>query len=225
MWSLSAAHAVQRTDSSTVKVTQDQGFALLQLNGEPLATYVKTKPPTGKKIDFNQRSTKAYRAQLSALRKDYKAWLRVNLPQARVSGEFDIALNAMSVKLGGATLAQVAASPLVRSAQYQGLYHPNAADPDLAVVRAVQAWAKAGGAATAGAGVKVAIVDSGIDQGHPCFSDLGYPAQAQLGHRSVTNNKVITAKVFNNKTPSQRYTPEAIDPHGTHVAGTVACNF
>lgn len=225
MLALSPAHAVQRTDSSTVKITQDQGYALVQLNGEPLASYVKTKPPAGKKIDFSQSSTKAYRAQLSKLRNDYKAWLRANLPQARVSGEFDIALNAISVKLGGATLAQVAASPLVRSAQYQGLYYPNAADPDLAVVRAIEAWAKAGGAATAGAGVKVAIVDSGIDQGHPCFSDVGYPEQAQVGNRSFTNNKVIAAKVFNNKTPSQRYTPEAIDSHGTHVAGTVACNF
>lgn len=225
MLSLSPAHAVQRTDSSTVRATQDQGYALVQLNGEPLATYVKTKPPAGKKIDFDQSSTKAYRAQLSALRNDYKAWLRVNLPQARVSGEFDISLNAVSVKLGGATLAQVAASPLVKTAQYQGLYYPNAADPDLAVVRAMEAWAKAGGDAHAGAGVKVAIVDSGIDVGHPCFADTGYAAQTQVGNRSFTNNKVIAAKVFNNKSPSQKYTPEAIDSHGTHVAGTVACNF
>ena len=46
-----------------------------------------------------------------------------------------------------------------------------------------------------------------------------------MGNPSFTNNKVVAAKVFNNKTPSRRYTPEAIDSHGTHVAGTVACNF
>jgi minor extracellular serine protease Vpr len=78
---------------------------------------------------------------------------------------------------------------------------------------------------TAGEGVKVAIVDSGIDVGHPCFSDANYPAQQQLGNPNFTNNKVIAARVFNNKIPSQRYTPEAIDSHGTHVAGTVACNL
>ena len=225
MLSMIPAHAVQRTDSTTVRVTQDRDYALVQLNGEPLATYVKTKPPAGKKIDFDKSSTKAYRAQLSALRNDYKAWLRANVPQASVSGEFDISLNAVSVKLGGATLAQVAASPMVKSAQYQGLYYPNAADPDLAIIRATDAWALRGGAANAGNGVKVAIVDSGIDVGHPCFSDAGYPAATQVGNPNFTNNKVIAAKVFNNKTPSRRYTPEAIDSHGTHVAGTVACNF
>ena len=218
------AQAAPRSDASSTRATQDPGLALVQLDGEPLATYAKTKPPSGKKIDFNQSSTKAYRAQLSALRNDFKAWLRVNVPQASVSGEFDIALNAVAVKLGGATLAQVAAAPMVRMAQYQGIYYPNGADPDLAIIRATDAWAQAGGAADAGSGVRVAIVDSGIDTGHPCFGDAGYPAQTQLGDRSFTNNKVVAAKVFNNKTPSQRYTPEAIDSHGTHVVGTVACN-
>jgi subtilisin family serine protease len=226
MLSLIPAQAVQRTDSTTVRVTQDREYALVQLNGDPLATYVKTKPPAGKKIDFNQSTVKAYRAQLSALRNDYKAWLRANVPQASVSGEFDVSLNAVSVKLGGATLAQVAASAMVKTAQYQGLYYPNATDPDLAIIRATDAWAQAGGSsADAGAGVKIAIVDSGIDNGHPCFSDAGYPTQQQVGNPKFTNNKVVAARVFNNKTPSQRYTPEAIDSHGTHVAGTVACNF
>src|SRR5256885_16594633 len=59
---------------------------------------------------------------------------------------------------------------------------------------------------------------------HPCFSDAGYTAQTQLGDKTFTNNKVIAAKVFNNKTPSQKYTPEALQEHGTHVAGTAGCN-
>jgi minor extracellular serine protease Vpr len=221
------AVAVQaaQSDSTSIRATQDRNYALVQLRGEPLATYVKTRPPAGKKIDFDKSTTKAHRAQLSALRNDYKAWLRANVPQASVSGEFDISLNAVSVKLGGASLAQLAASPLVKSAQYQGLYYPDATDPDLEIIRATDAWGTAGGASNAGSGVKVAVVDSGIDVGHPCFSDAGYPVQTQLGNRTFTNNKVIVAKVFNNKTPAQRYTPEAIDSHGTHVAGTVACNF
>ena len=75
-----------------------------------------------------------------------------------------------------------------------------------------------------GEGIKVAVVDTGIEATHPCFSDVGYPAQTQLGDRRLTNNKVIAARVFNNKTPSLGFTPEAIQSHGTHVAGTVACN-
>jgi len=223
-----AGVASAATDANTAqRQGQDAGYALVQLNDEPLATYTKTKPAQGKKIDFKSDTVKSYRAQLSALRNDYKAWLQANVPQARITGQFDISLNAVAVQLNGASLEQVAASSLVKGAQYQGLYYPNPAstDPDLALIEAPTAWAVGGGHANAGEGVKVAIVDTGIDVSHPCFSDVGYDTQTRLGDNNFTNNKVIVAKVFNNKTPSRHYTAEAIQDHGTHVAGTVACNY
>lgn len=216
----------QNSDADTsARPKQDTSSALVQLNGDPLATYVKTKPPKGKKIDFSSNTVKAYRAQLAALRNDYKAWLRANVPGAKVTGEFDIALNAVVVQLNGATLAQVSATSMVKNAQYQGLYYPNVTDPDMALISAPAAWAQGGGPAHAGEGVKIAIVDTGIDKTHPCFSDAGYPAQQQLGSPSLTNNKVIVAKVFSNRTPQQGFTAAPVQEHGTHVAGTAACNF
>jgi len=221
------AYAAPATDGVPVRATQDTDYALVQLSGEPLATYARSKPAKGKKIDFSSTTVRAYRAQLSKLRNDYKAWLRATVPGASVTGEFDISLNAVAVKLGGATLAQVSATAMVTSAQYQGLYYPNSVDPDLALIKAEQAWTRNGGtSATAGAGVKVAIVDSGIDQTHPCFSDSGYATQTtRIGDPRFTNNKVIAARVFNNKLQQNRFTAEAIGEHGTHVAGTVACNY
>jgi len=62
----------------------DTGSALVQLGGEPLATDTKTKPPHGKKIDFDSSTVKSARAQLSALRNDFKTWLRANAPRAQV---------------------------------------------------------------------------------------------------------------------------------------------
>jgi subtilisin family serine protease len=221
---LAAANSGTSDSAATAVQTQDTGRALVILNGDPLSTYVKTKPQQGKKIDFTNSTTKSYRAQLSALRNQYKQWLQANYPKAKITGNFDISLNAVAVQLNGAPLAGIAASPLVKQAQFEGVYHPLNTVPDLALIRAPAAWATGGGA-NAGAGVKVAIVDSGVDVTHPCFSDTGYGAQAQLGDRKFTNNKVIVAKVFNNKSPSRQYTAEAIDSHGTHVAGTVACNF
>jgi len=213
--------ATPNDDATSTQATQDTSSALVQLNGDPLSTYVRTKPAQGKKIDFNSNTVKSYRAQLSALRNDYKQWLKANVPQAKVTGEFDISLNAVAVQLNGATLAQVAAAPQVKHAEYEGLYRPTVVDPDSALISAPQAWAAGG---SKGDGVKIAIVDTGIDITHPCFSDAGYTAQTQLGDHSFTNNKVIAAKVFNNKTPSQKYTAEALQDHGTHVAGTAACN-
>src|SRR5438552_9653161 len=218
--------AAPSDDAASTQATQDTSSALVQLNGDPLSTSVRTKPAQGKKIDFDGNAVKSYRAQLSALRNDYKAWLRANVPQAKVTAEFDISLNAVAVQLNGATLQQVAAAPQVRRAEYQGLYRPSGInDPDLGIIDAIQAWNAGGGPANAGEGMKVAVVDTGIDITHPCFSDAGYAAQAQLGDRQFTNNKVIAAKVFNNKTPSRHYTPAPLQDHGTHVAGTVGCNL
>jgi len=214
------------TDGTTIGPRVDTSSALVQLKGDPLATYVKTKPPQGKKVDFDSNTVKSYRAQLSALRNDFKAWLRANAPKAKVTGEFDISLNAVSVQLNGVSLATIAGAPMVQRAEYEGLYYPTVDDPDLDLIHAMEAWAADGGSeANAGEGVKVAIVDTGIDVNHLCFDDAGYSNQTQFGDPQFTNNKVIAAKVFNNKTPSRHYTPEAINSHGTHVAGTVACNF
>ena len=64
----------------------DSGSAIVQLNGDPLSTYVKTKPAPGKKIDFSSNTVKSYRAQLSALRNDFKQWLKANAPDSEGDG-------------------------------------------------------------------------------------------------------------------------------------------
>ena len=216
------------TNPNSAKSRVDTGYALVQLNGEPLATYSKTKPPQGKKIDFNNSNVKSYRSQLSALRNDFKSWLRQNAPAAKVTGEFDLALNAVGVQLNGTTLDTLRRSSLVVHAEYQGRYYATGhqgEDPDMAIVNAPAAWAQIGGWQNAGNNIKVAILDTGIDVTHPCFNDAGYPAQTRLGNPAFTNNKVIVAKVFSNQTNKQSYTPEDIDEHGTHVAGIVGCNY
>jgi minor extracellular serine protease Vpr len=213
------------TDDQAIKARTDSSSALVQLSGDPLAISTRTKPPKGKKIDFDSSAVKSERARLSALRNDFKAWLRANAPKAKVTAEYDISLNAVAVQLNGTSLATLRAAPLVTRVELQGLYYPTIDDPDLAIISATQAWQSGGGPASAGEGIKIAIVDSGIDIRHPCFADAGYASQTQLGDRRFTNNKVIAAKVFNNKTPQQKYTAEAIDSHGTHVSGTAACNF
>jgi minor extracellular serine protease Vpr len=203
----------------------DKTTALVQLVGDPLSTDARTRPPKGKKIDFDSQAVKSVRARLSAERNDFKQWLKQTAPRARVTGHFDISLNAVTVKLGGESLATIRSSGLVVTAQYENLYYPTNDDPDLSIIHALEAWDVGGGPATAGEGVKVAIVDTGIDQTHPCFDDADYPEQQQLGDTRFTNNKVIAAKVFYNKAQNQNLTAEAIQDHGTHVAGTVGCNY
>jgi subtilisin family serine protease len=230
-----AAVAGSRTvsDGPAATPTVDTGSAIVQLNGDGLATYAKTKPAPGKKIDFSSATVKSYRAQLSAIRNDFKQWLQKNAPAASVVGQFDIGMNAVAVRLNGVSLATIQSAPMVQKATYEGLYRPLATDPDLTMVNAFNAWSAIGGAANAGHGVKVGIVDTGIDQTHPCFTNAaaaaagitGPPAGFPKGDTKFTNNKVIVARVFNNRESTQHYTPEAIQEHGTHVSGTVSCDW
>ena len=220
-----AAAAQPNSDGTNVRLQEDESSAIVVLAGDPLSTALNTKPPQGKKVDFSSTIVKSYRALLNSRRNEFKKWLGENAPKANVTGKFDISLNAVSVQLNGESLDTIRSCALVKTAQYQVYYYPTVDDPDLGLIKAIQAWQVGGGPTNAGAEVKVAIIDSGIDIHHPCFSGAGYPSKTQLGDRRFTNNKVIAARVFNMKAGSRGYTPEAIQEHGTHVAGTVACNY
>ena len=72
----------------------------------------------------------------------------------------------------------------------------------LDLVGAGAAWASAGGPGNAGAGIKIAILDSGIDETHPGFQDLslstpsGFPKAANPDDARHATNKVIAVRSF-----------------------------
>jgi subtilisin family serine protease len=199
--------------------------ALVELAGDALAVSPRTAPGRGARVDLQGPAARSQRAELARVRNEFRRWLRANAPAVRITTEHDIAVHAVGVELNGTSLATIASAPMVTHAELQQVFTPVAHDdPDLELVRANEAWTAVGGEANAGAGVKVAIIDTGIDQTHPCFDDAGYPAQQQLGDLALTNNKVIVAKVFSNRIRQDALDPTAVNGHGTHVAGTVACN-
>src|SRR6476659_7753758 len=219
----------------------DNTSAVVQLKGDPISTNPSTKPPHGRKIDFNSDAVRSYRAQLNAGRNQFKRWLRTNAPAARVTSEYDISLNAVAVKLNGTSLATIAAAPMVQSAEYNVLYYPNLSQSHF-IINADPAWAAAGGRAMAGAGIMIGDIDTGIDNTHPFFDPTGfsYPteggpwpkcdaADSNSHHQDqdckYTTPKVIVAKVFFNKNQQQGLDAQAIQDHGTHTAGIAAGIF
>lgn len=66
------------------------------------------------------------------------------------------------------------------------------------LVNASTAYAAVGGASNAGAGIKIGIIDTGIDQTHPGFQDssLTPPPGFPKGDKNFTNNKVIVARSY-----------------------------
>src|SRR5438552_3245245 len=213
----------------------DNTSAIVQLIGDPISTNPSTKPPHGRKIDFNGQAVRSYRAQLNARRNELKRWLRANAPRARVTGEYDVSLNAVAVQLNGTPLATIAAAPMVQSAEYNALYHSNLSE-SYKIINASAAWIAADGRATAGAGIKIGDIDTGIDHLHPFFDPTGftYPdgfpkcdaADSASHHEdqdcNYVSQKVIVAKVFYNKAQQQGLDAQAIQDHGTHTAGIAA---
>src|SRR5919106_339287 len=216
----------------------DRSSAVVQLRGDPLSTSPRTKPAHGRKIDFNSNAVRSYRAQLNAGRNEFKRWLRANAPRARVTSEYDVSLNAVAVQLNGTPLATIAAAPMVQSAEYNALYSPNLSE-SYKIINATGAWGEAGGRATAGAGIKIGDIDTGIDNNHPFFdpTDFSFPTEGgpwpkcdaadSNSHQQdrdckYTSAKVIVAKVFYNKSGHQGLDAQAIQDHGTHTAGIAA---
>ena len=213
----------------------DNSSVIVQLKGDPLSINSATKPAAGKKIDFNSNTVRAYRAQLAAGRNEFRRWLRANAPGAKITSEYDISVNAVAVQLNGATLQTIAAAPMVERVGYNALYHPNLSE-SYKIINASGAWTAGGGRATAGAGIKIGDIDTGIDETHPFFNPAGfsYPdgfpkcdAADSTSHTpdqdcEYVSPKVIVAKVFYNKANHQNLDAQAIQDHGTHTAGIAA---
>jgi minor extracellular serine protease Vpr len=213
----------------------DNTSAIVQLKGDPISTNPSTKPPHGRKIDFNGHAVRSYRAQLSAGRNDFRRWLRANAPGARITSEYDVALNAVAVQLNGTSVDAIARAPMVERVQPNALYHPNLSE-SYKIINALGAWGGQAGRATAGAGIKIGDIDTGIDNLHPFFNPAGfsYPpgfpkcdAADSTSHTpdqdcEYVSPKVIVAKVFYNKNHQQNLDAQAIQDHGTHTAGIAA---
>ncbi len=119
---------------------------------------------------------------------------------ARPVESTQVFLNAIYVQATAEQAAAIEKMPgVARVARQRPLKrHANKA---LDIVNVRAAWNRVGGAGNAGAGVRIAILDSGIDQNHPAFKDFGTPMPAgyprcNASDCDFTNNKVIAARSY-----------------------------
>jgi subtilisin family serine protease len=79
--------------------------------------------------------------------------------------------------------------------------------------------------ATAGNGMKIAVIDDGLDATNPYFNPSGfqYPPGFPKGQTQFTTPKVIVQRTFAPPSPTWKYANTPFDPtesfHATHVAG------
>ncbi len=128
--------------------------------------------------------------------------LRLALADRRVeiTGSAQIVLNAIFVAADPARAAELASLPGVARV-VEMLPIKRQAVKALELVRAQEAWRNLNGEANAGSGVRIAVLDSGIDHLHPAFRDpsltapSGFPRCAG-SDCSFTTTKVIAARSY-----------------------------
>jgi subtilisin family serine protease len=162
------------------------------------------------------------RAQRLALR-------RINSvsPTAAVTWRYRIVLDGLAVTLPPGDVARVEALPGV-AAVYPSVSYRALGGGGPATIGAPSIWGP--GLENAGQGIKIGVIDDGIDPSHPYFDPAGYsmPAGFPRGDLALTTAKVIVARAFAPPGAGWRYAAVPFDPvhssHGTHVAGIAAGN-
>ncbi len=147
-----------------------------------------------------------------------------------VTGSAHVLVNALFVRASGQRPEQLKQLPGVARVQY---LPPIKRELDRAVdlVNARAAWSAVGGVQNAGLGVRIGILDSGIDNTHPAFQDnsLSIPGGFPKGRAedlAYTNRKIIVARSYVSQlsgtdplyTRPDDNTPRDRSGHGTAVA-------
>src|SRR5438132_12356806 len=222
---LCAGTLVNNSDGLPQATGVADGYALVIFSQPPLADWPNAARSKNGKLDFTAGANGQYQASLAHARNDFRQWLRSTGLLAQVIREYDTVLNGVAVQLNGASLDSLKAGPGVSLVEPSLTYAPTM-NRSVGVINAPAAWAAVGGVAHAGAGIKIGVLDTGIDQTHPVLHDNTHPPPAGFpkfdpGNQQFTSKKVIVARVYFTGKPGS-FTAEALQQHGTHVSGTIA---
>ncbi len=172
-----------------------------------------------------------YLRQLEAAQTQLARNVRAAIPQAQVRWRYHLVADGFAVVVPRSDLARLAEIPGVAKVWPNVLYHAlKAADTGGWVAIGANAlWGVNN--ATAGTGMKIGIIDDGLDAAHPYFNPAGfqYPPGFPKGQTQYTTPKVIVQRTFAPAHPTWKYANVPFDPensfHATHVAGIAAGDY
>ncbi|HEY2940295.1 MAG TPA: S8 family serine peptidase [Gaiellaceae bacterium] len=196
---------------------------VVTLKQTPLAMHSPGRRPV-----LSSRSSVSY---LRALSRDQDALvtrLEQAVPDASVRWRYRVVLNGLAVVAPESARKRIAALPGVADVYASTRYHRSLFRSP-AVIGAPQLWGP--NLATAGDGIKIGIIDDGVDRKHRFFSPSGFamPPGYPKGNAAYTSAKVIVARAFPPPGANWRYARLPFDPveseHATHVAGIAAGDY
>jgi subtilisin family serine protease len=232
---------------------------IVKLKDKPLATYTGGVPGldgtsprvTGeKKLNLNSRASQAYLKHLENKRAEFKSQAQARLPQVRFNQDFDLVLNGVAVAVPVDQISELAALPDVEQVLPDELLQLDT-DNSPQFIGAPAVWDALGGQGSAGEGVIVGVLDTGIWPEHPSFSDpdpngkpyaapppplsgtraCDFNTGANPGPAFTCNNKLIGARFVMNTylaqvglLPGEFTSARDDNGHGTHTSSTSAGN-
>jgi minor extracellular serine protease Vpr len=178
---------------------------------------------THRRLDTRSATARAYVARLTRAQAQAAAQIRRAIPTARIMNRYRVVLDGFALRLPYRALPKLATLSSVRKIYPSLGYHLDT-NKSPSVIHADTFWTTTGGR---GQGVKIGVVDDGIDQANPFFNPAGfsYPAGFPRGQTTYTTPKVIVARAFPGPGSGKQgrlpfYAADSF--HGTHVAGIAA---
>jgi len=181
------------------------------------------------KLDVQSPTSTTYLRELARSQGAVAARIRRAIPGARIRWRYRIVLDGLAVVLPRDRLARLSAIPGVTRVYPSGGGYRPLLDHSPQLIGADQLWGA--NLSTAGQGMKIGILDQGIDRAHPFFNPTGfsYPPGFPKGDTRYTSPKVIVARAFAPASTTWKYAKLPYDPvdsdHGDHVAGIAAGDF
>jgi subtilisin family serine protease len=222
--------SLPRVRAGTIRIpaghAKDVTRVIVRLSAPPLAAWNADRSLSSASrahaLNVHASSSVAYLAKLARLQKTAAAAVRAAIPQAIVQEHYSILLDGFAVQLPERSLPKLLRVGAVTKI-YPSLSYTATMDRGPSVINATGLEAATG---QKGEGVKIGVVDTGVDASSPFLSPKGfsYPAGFPKGNKKLTTAKVIVAKVFpgpvRDKNSNKAFDPS--EPHGTHVSGIAA---
>jgi subtilisin family serine protease len=211
--------------------------------------YAATSPAvTGHRLSLKNATVRKYSGYVAEVENEFKAALVSRLPGASTGRSLRTVYGGVALKVAGNKVADLLRLPGVVAVQKDALRKP-LTDSSPQFIGAPTLYSQLGGAANAGKGVIVGVLDTGAWPEHPSFADHGNlpapppkadgtPRVCDFGDNPLTpandvfvcNNKLISAKPFLDTYgevvgfDDESYPDSARDSdgHGTHTSTTAA---
>jgi len=223
---MAASGATARTgDAGLVEV-------VVTLPQPPLAEAIKqdralaSAATTHRRLNLRATASVDYLRGLANAQRTLAARIQSAIPVARVRWHYGVTLNGMAVVVPRSRLAEL--SRMRGVTVWPSIRYHELLDRSPQLIGADKVWGPT--LATAGEGIKIGIIDDGVDQTHVFFDPAGYtyPAGFPKGNTAFTTPKVIVARAFSPAFNTWKYGNTPFDPtlsdHATHVAGIAAGN-